>query len=339
MNEILEVSNWDKYLDKLNISQKDYYYTRQYYEAFKEKYLNSEIKAFVFISGNSVLIYPCYKIKVTGYNLDSSYYFLEGCYGYNGYITNNSDELFINEFNYKFSKICNELNIICDFTRFSPFLNNSKLYPKKSVFYDRKTVLLDLAQGYDYIWEKEYNSKNRNKIRKARKSKYKLIIDNSRFKDFKEIYDATMLELKSKQFYYFSELFFKKFSESLNVEYLFVTNNNTIERGLILLHNRYYSHYHLSGRSSNNDSSLNNLLLDFAIKRSIELGCSIFHLGGGISNNPNDTLFKYKQNFSKTLKPFEIGFRIHNQKIYNQITQNWDSKSNINSKQFLRFNE
>ena len=144
---------------------------------------------------------------------------------------------------------------------FSPFLNNSKLYPNNCIYYDRKTVLLDLAQGYDYIWEKEYNSKNRNKIRKARKSKYKLIIDNSRFKEFKEIYDATMVELKSKQFYYFSELFFKKFSESLNVEYLFVTNNNTIERGLILLHNRYYSHYHLSGRSSNNDSSLNNLLL------------------------------------------------------------------------------
>ena len=62
MNEVLEVSNWDDYLEKLNPSQKDYYYSREYYEIFKEKYPNSEIKAFIFTKGNKILIYPCYKI-------------------------------------------------------------------------------------------------------------------------------------------------------------------------------------------------------------------------------------------------------------------------------------
>jgi len=340
MAKMIEVSNWEDYLEKLNPSQKDYYYSREYYEIFKEKYPNSEIKAFIFTKGNKILIYPCYKIKVTGYDLDSSYYFLEGCYGYNGYITNSNDELFFQEFNDKFTIICNELNIICEFTRFSPFLDNSKLYSKECVYHDRKTVLLDLVQGYDNIWEKEYNSKNRNKIRKAKKSKYNLITDNSRYKEFKEIYDTTMTALKSEEFYYFSESFFKQLSESLNVEYLFVTNDkNIIERGLILIHNGFYSHYHLSGRSSNNDSSLNNFLLDFAIKRSIELDCSLFHLGGGTTNDLEDSLFKYKQNFSKTLKSFEVGFRVHNERIYDLITQTWDYENDNSNKRFLRFKE
>lgn len=340
MSEIFEVSNWDIYLNELDPCQKDYYYSREYYEVFKEKYPNSEIKAYIFRRGDNILIYPSYKIKITGYKLDKTYYFLEGCYGYNGYITNNNDDLFFQDFNNNFKIFCNSLNIICEFTRFSPFLDNSKLYKREHIYYDRKTVLLDLVQGYDNIWEKEYNSKNRNKIRKAKKSKYNLIVDNSRYKEFREIYNATMKALESEEFYYFSELFFKKLSESSYVDYLFVTNDkNTIERGLILVHSGYYSHYHLSGRSSNNDSSLNNLLLDFAIKRSIKLGCSFFHLGGGTTNALDDSLFKYKQNFSKTLKSFEVGFRIHNKRIYNFITQTWDDENGNSNKRFLRFKE
>ena len=340
MNEIIEVTNWDKYLKKLNPVQKDFYFSREYYQIFKKKYPNSEIKAYIFIKDDKILIYPCYKIKVVGYDLDSSYYFLEGCYGYNGYITNNNEDDFTHEFNNKFSIFCCKLNIICEFTRFSPFLNNSRFYSRDCVYYDRKTVLLDLSQGYDKIWEKEFNPKNRNKIRKARKSKYNLIIDNSRFKEFKEIYDYTMGSLKSEKFYYFSESFFKQLSESLNVEYLFITNDeNKIERGLILIHNNFYSHYHLSGSSLNKDSSLNNLLLDFAIRRSIDLGCSFFHLGGGKTIDSNDSLLKYKQNFSKTLKSFEVGFKIHNQKIYDLITQTWDNENDNNNKRFLRFKE
>jgi hypothetical protein len=340
MNEILEVSNWDDYLEKLNPSQKDYYYSMEYYEVFKEKYPSSEIKAFIFTKGDKILIYPCYKIKVAGYDLDSSYYFLEGCYGYNGYITNSNDELFFQEFNDKFTIICNELNIICEFTRFSPFLDNSKLYSKECVYHDRKTVLLDLNQGYQSIWDNEYHSKNRNVIRKGYNSGHNLVIDNSRYIEFKQIYDATMVALKSEKFYFFSESFFKKLSNSSNIEFLFVANSeDKIERGLILIYNKYYAHYFLSGRSSKKDNSLNNLLLDFAVKRSIELGCSLFHFGGGSSDDLNDSLFKYKKKFAKTLKSFDIGFKIHNQKIYDLITESWDNENDNNNKRFLRFKE
>ena len=44
MNEILEVSNWDDYLEKLNPSQKDYYYSREYYEFLKRNILIQKSK-------------------------------------------------------------------------------------------------------------------------------------------------------------------------------------------------------------------------------------------------------------------------------------------------------
>ena len=342
MNEILEVSNWDDYLEKLNPSQKDYYYYTEYYHIFKEKYPNSQPKAFIYIEGSSILIYPCYKTEIIQYDLDNSYYFLEGCYGYNGYLTNNKEEEFLKLFHKNFSYFCDRENIICEFTRFSPFLENSLLFSKECVYHDRKTVLLDLNQGYQSIWDNEYHSKNRNIIRKGYNSGHNLVIDNSRYIEFKQIYDDTMDLLKSEKFYYFSESFFKKLSNSSNIEFLFVTNSeDKIERGLILIYNKYYAHYFLSGRSSKKDNSLNNLLLDFAVKRSIELGCSLFHFGGGNSGDLNDTLFKYKKKFSKTLKSFDIGFKIHNEKIYSLITHICYKNNNKNNliRRFLRFKE
>ena len=81
------------------------------------------------------------------------------------------------------------------------------------------------------------------------------------------------------------------------------------------------------------------LYVCFAIKRSIELDCSLFHLGGGTTNDLEDSLFKYKQNFSKTLKSFEVGFRVHNERIYNLITQTWDYENDNSNNRFLRFKE
>jgi hypothetical protein len=54
-----------------------------------------------------------------------------------------------------------------------------------------------------------------------------------------------------------------------------------------------------------------------------------FNLGGGLSINPSDKLFKFKTNFSKNTMPFYIGKRVHLTEIYENIKKDWISKNGI----------
>jgi hypothetical protein len=53
----------------------------------------------------------------------------------------------------------------------------------------------------------------------------------------------------------------------------------------------------------------------------------VFNLGGGLSLNPTDPLFKFKTNFSKNTMPFYIGKRVHLKEIYNSIKKEWIAKN------------
>jgi lipid II:glycine glycyltransferase (peptidoglycan interpeptide bridge formation enzyme) len=89
-----------------------------------------------------------------------------------------------------------------------------------------------------------------------------------------------------------------------------------------------FAHYHLSAR--NYDlyiNGANNLVLDFAIKYAQTMNCKQFHFGGGTSLDEKNPLFQFKTNFSKTVRPFFIGKKIHDNNIYNKIVSQWSDKN------------
>jgi lipid II:glycine glycyltransferase (peptidoglycan interpeptide bridge formation enzyme) len=97
---------------------------------------------------------------------------------------------------------------------------------------------------------------------------------------------------------------------------------------MILFIENKYAHYHLSGRSKDcKINASNNYMLDVAIQFSKEKGCDFFHFGGGSSSLENDTLLKFKSNFSKTKLDFYIGYKTHNKQIYNIICKDWENKN------------
>ena len=63
------------------------------------------------------------------------------------------------------------------------------------------------------------------------------------------------------------------------------------------------------------------LLTSFLLKKNV----SIFNLGGGLTDEMGDYLFKFKKNFSKRTSEFYIGKRIHNNNKYSEITEDWIS--------------
>ena len=326
----------NEYLNVIPQEKRDIYFTPEY----NSLYLDSEegkFVCFIFQSNNNLAIYPFFikNINKYGYNLDKEYFDIEGVYGYTGIVSNSLDANFINDFYKAFNDYCKENNIVAEFTRFNPLIE-SYLFSKDEmkVIFDRETVVLDLSNDYEDIWINDYSSKNRNTIRKARKIGHSVdVIKNpsmSQINSFIDIYYYSMKAANAEDYYYFKrEYFYKLFSllSSRSILINVVDINNNIVCSSIFFNYGGYFHYHLSGRSENTDNSVNNFLLDEAIKYAKNIGAKKFHFGGGRTPDSEDSLLKFKASFSKERLKFYIGKKIHNADIYNQVVTMWENKN------------
>ena len=335
--KILDLSQkkeWKKYLELLPISQQDIYFTPEYYDLY-ERNGDGKAQCFVFKDNGEVALYPFLinSVNELGYKLNDEYYDIQSAYGYNGIISSSYDIEFRRKFLNVFNKYCKENNIIAEFTRFHPLLDNYKFSDSlMEIIKDRSTVFLNLKKGYDLIWENDYSSENRNMIRKAHNSDINLEIEdnNKCINKFYEIYIQTMVKKNAENYYYFSKEYFKNMLILLkkNVYILYVIDNydNILCSMILFIYNKY-AHYHLSGRSNKNtNNSVNNFILDESIKFAISKGCELFHFGGGNTSNKNDSLLKFKSNFSKERADFYIGKKIHNQEIYKEVVRQWEEE-------------
>jgi len=344
--ELLDLTrsqNWSNYLQQLSFDRKDVYYTPEYYRLYEE--LGDGIaNCFVFRQKDKIALYPFLKNAVNecGFDLPDKYFDIQGAYGYNGVLTSSMDSEFILDFYETFDLCCHEENIIAEFTRFHPILQNELFsLNDMSTIRDRETVMIDLKKPYAEIWDDDYSSKNRNMIRKAIRLGYICQIETTpgqhSIDRFISIYHHSMRLAGAEPYYYFNKDFFNNMFKYLKDKiYLFNILNQTGEIicSSIFLHYNDYFHYHLSGRNENADNAVNNFLLDSAVKFAQEMGAKLFHLGGGRSNAEDDSLLKFKRNFSRIAIPFYIGKRVLNEKVYNEVVRQWENKYSAKAEQY-----
>jgi hypothetical protein len=198
---------------------------------------------------------------------------------------------------------------------------------------DRETVFIDLQKTYDDIWKHDYSSKNRNIVRKAQKLGYRAhIVENPTEKDinvFIDIYYSNMNAVHAEKYYYFNRAFFVDTFNLLRGKVILINiidESDAVLSSSIFMKEGNYFHYHLSGRHSYADNSVNNFLIDRAIVYAQSKGALFFHLGGGRSRDVDDSLLKFKKSFSKHTSPFFIGKKIHDEEVYNQVVNDWEKR-------------
>ena len=152
--------------------------------------------------------------------------------------------------------------------------------------------------------------------------------DSSQIDTFIEIYNHSMKLVKPMNII-ISRKTFNTFSLLKTNVFLFnvFNSNDDVVCSSIFFHYGNFFHYHLSGRSELANNTVNNYLLDEAVKYAKEIGAEIFHFGGGISSDADDKLLKFKTNFSKTRLPFYIGKKIHNKIIYDEVVRQWEENN------------
>lgn len=322
---LAEQEKWEKTIEKLPSVQRDVYFTPEYYSLY-QNYGDGEALCFVFEKAGDYVLYPFLKnpISKLGYKLDKEYYDIQGAYGYNGIIASNQSAEFINSFWEVFDRWCLESDVVAEFTRFHPLLNNHQLASAQmKTIYSRLTVALDLRD--DDIWMHQISSKNRNMIRKAEKGGV-TIVDSEDYETFRSLYDGTMSDLHAASFYFFPQSYYEEYKQSFKDKSLLCLAilNGKVIAGAMFMFSDDYAHYHLSARNREYSSyAANNLILWYGIQKAKERGCKWFHFGGGTTGDDNDSLLKFKKEFSKKLCEFWIGKRVHNETVYDQIVEQW----------------
>ncbi len=213
-------SEWETALAAFPEALQDIYFTPAYY-ALYEQLGQGEAMAFYLENALGKGLYP-FLCNAVDYAKES--YDIEGCYGYNGPLFEVQDAAFYADFYQAFDQYCQAQNIVAEFTRFHPLLENERAAkPYMTVLYDRATVYVDLEQPSEQIWKKEFSGNNRNMIRKAQRAGISVERAQTKtaFEQFHALYEATMRDLGAADFYFFPAGYFLQIQATIEQAYVY----------------------------------------------------------------------------------------------------------------------
>lgn len=327
-----EKKRWDDIVSLFKLA--DVYYLSGYVQGFKlhgdgEPLLfyffeeDSESKAINVVMKRDIAKDINFAKKIE----EDKYYDLATPYGYGGIIYEGSVciEEFCKSVNEAYTEYCTKNNIISEFVRFHPNIENG---PKSKKLYDvaqlGETVCMNLKDK-EVIWN-NIISKNRNVIRKAKKSNVKIEHGMSAelIQQFIKLYNSTMDRDNATGYYYFENKFYESIIKDLkeNATIFYAVWETKIISASIILFSGDRMHYHLSASNAEYRSlAPTNLLLYEAACWGADNGYKTFHLGGGLGSK-EDNLFKFKKAFNKQENTeFWIGKKIFNAQLYNDLLE------------------
>lgn len=222
------------------------------------------------------------------------------------------------------ARYCEEENIICEFVRFDPFFTDlnclgAHYHLNKSC----DNIYIDLTKAHDELWAAFHSSAKKN-IKHAEIERLHFIeAEKSRenIDIFIYLYSASMQRLGAKEYYYFSKSYFNALLQECEGAPLFIISD-AADRPIaasILLHYGGIGHHHLTGYEAEAKHIRPN---DYMIYSLIQWGkkhqLRSLHLGGG-----SDPICNFKSKFSNTSIPYYIGYRVHNQEMYQFLCDCW----------------
>ena len=256
---------------------------------------------------------------------EQKYFDISTPYGYGGPIIlelKGDKTKLISEFDRKFSQFCFDYYIFCEFIRFHPLIWNELDFKVIiNTYFQRKTVATVLKDSTDPFME-EFNRSARKSIRRVLQKDfvYEIIRAPDTLNQFINIYYDTMDRNAARSFYYFSQDYFdtllKSFRDNILNINVFV-DDICIASGLYFVYGKYL-HAHLSGTKSEYlEFSPAYLLKYLTCQWSKDHNIDYIHYGGGISNDPEDSLLQFKSKFTrKGFFDFYIGKKIYNREVY-----------------------
>ena len=328
---------WQEYVEALPDEKRDVYFLPDYaalyegitYEpAFLFRYGDQENGAMMVAVMRSVSELPFHGSNET--QDGPAYFDISTPYGYGGPVIHGTDpaqetDLF-RGFRDSFHAHCVENNIVTEFLRLHPLMQNHEPFgDAKELYRKNSTVWIDLRQTEDAIFQ-GMRKDHRKNVGKAARKGVEIVhaeIDTQNLKEFHRLYTASMERLNALPMYFFPFDFIKEAAGNLkgNISCFLAMCDGTAISAHLVLHSGIYIHNFLSGSDSENWNLKPDVLMTYEVaKWAKEQGYSYFHLGGGHAVQ-DDSLFHFKSGFSPNHAPYYMYRQIHNEQAYETLCQ------------------
>jgi len=321
----------------------DIYMTPEYCHLFNEIDHGTH-QIFLHESKTGKVLYTFILRPIEIEHAPEGYYDIISPYGYGGPVILECDPghhpQIMNEYHEAFLAFVKDNNVVSEFVRFHPILNNAGYC--RSIYhveFNRNTVAIDLTTP-DPLMDC-FTSSCRNKIRTAQKNNIQIEFDfsGSTVTDFHRIYTRTMEKNDAKEFYFFPESFFQKLFQVLKGKALLINAivDGTIVCAGLFFHYRSMMHTFLSATDPEYYKiPCKNLVYSEAAQWGKANDCHVLHLGGGYTPDPMDSLLSFKKSFARNgLCHFYIGKQIHHQAMYDALVKSIMPKPNLISSDFF----
>jgi hypothetical protein len=330
-----QFDDWKYFLSLLPKEKQDVYYSPEYYSLYETMGVG---KAMCFIleeNGESIL-YPFLlnQINKLGYKFDKNYFDIQGAYGYNGPISNTTNQELLNKFSDAFCDFCKVSNIVAEFTRFNPLLTNQNWLKHISPIKINDVINVDLTISKEDIWFNSHRKSVRQIITRCSKKGFEaklMLIDDASEKDLHEfisIYYSTLERNAAEKFYYFNKDYIynirQKLPRNVLLAIIYFEDKPVATSINPFMAENAYGFIGGSLTEFRKESPFTYMLHKVIMKLK-DLGVSNYLLGGGIEKG--DNIYNYKLSLAKNgVKDFYIGKKIHNNDIYENLVNQWKHK-------------
>lgn len=305
---------------------KDIYFNERFLKAYEE-HENGTLEQFVYEDASGEMQIFFIKRSLSGFKEGEGYYDITTPYGYGGpWIKNcvsGEEHLIAESFFEAFEEYCKKEKIISFFCRFHPILKNVAYSEKgfDEIIRNRQIVVTDLTRDF----EDEFAPRAFKDSKYSRRKGVTIEFDTSdRYLDhFIELYYQSMNQKRADEYYFFKKPYFEYLFDQFPGEIVLAT---ALYRDMPINHKMMFiygdvAYGHLICKIPEFSNYRPNDLSYFeSMVYAREKGCRYFVSGGGLSNDPEDSLLKYKMKFSTSpLQDFYIGKKVYDKEIYDRI--------------------
>ena len=312
--------------DILSQTAHDFYHLPGYSET-EADLLGGEAVAWYREEADDRYLVPLVKRAINGQEL----YDLVSPYGYPGVLvsrplsTDQAADLLT-----RFHMEARQAGFVSSFLRLNPLLNpwNFSELPADELPFTQimhgETVSIDMQPSIASI-RAQFSENHKRHLKKLIRFGYQLAINDWSFlRDFITAYQQTMARKSARAYYFFPSSYFEKLKKLMGNRLVLITvsdrDGKLLSGGLFTQFGKIMQ-YHLGGTT---DEALafspSKMVMDAAILYGKLNDAEILHLGGGLSANTSDGLFRFKKGFGSRFHPFSTLRFIHHPGVYQKLT-------------------
>lgn len=338
---------WLVAIERLPSKRQDVYFYPEYLKAYEH---SADIEAYcaVYRKDSAILLYPFLKsaIHLTKSVLNSkALQDIQTPYGYGGPVVNElgEDPEFLHEVWSHFANWCLAEGVVSEFVRFHPLIDNVRWAPQlMNTFLDRLTIPIPLDSYPEDLYGTSYYSRHRQMLNKAERVgfTFEILPAASELYWFLPLYQETQDYLQVADNVRFGENYFKSLIEGFGSRaWLGVVKlSGEIAAATLVLEGKCFLHSHLMGYNRNIPTAgMTNLLYHGVALDGAKRGKTILHMGGGLSADEKDHLFRFKKSLSPERASFSLGTLCHKPIEYKILGQQWEMKHGPRPRNYFQF--